>query len=87
MQKRLDKNNEKIKSDTVDKFQGQERTTMIFSTVDNEIGDFASDPNRLNVAVSQAIREFIVVTDGNDNDKTSPIHDLIGYIKYHMVAK
>ncbi len=23
------------------------------------------------------------MTDGNDNDKTSPIHDLIGYIKYH----
>ena len=80
---RIDENNENIKSDTVDKFQGQERTTMIFSTVDNEIGNFASDPNRLNVAVSRAIREFIVVTDGNDNDKTSPIHDLIGYIKYH----
>ena len=24
-----------------------------------------------------------MVTDGNDNDKTSPIHDLIGYIQYH----
>ncbi len=83
LQERFDKNNEKIKSDTVDKFQGQERTTMIFSTVDNEIGDFASDPNRLNVAVSRAIRKFIVVTDGNDNDKISPIHDLIGYIKYY----
>lgn len=83
LQHRIDENNENIKSDTVDKFQGQERTTMIFSTVDNEIGAFASDPNRLNVAVSRAIREFIVVTDGNGNDKTSPIHDLIGYIKYH----
>ena len=56
---------------------------MIFSTVDNEIGDFASDPNRLNVAVSRAIDQFIVVTDGNDNDMTSPIHELIGYIQYH----
>lgn len=83
LQHRIDENNKNIKSDTVDKFQGQERTAIIFSTVDNEIGDFASDPNRLNVAVSRAIREFIVVTDGNGNDKMSPIHDLIGYIQYH----
>ncbi len=83
LKQRFDQKQENIKSDTVDKFQGQERTAMIFCTVDNEIGDFASDPNRLNVAVSRAIRQFIVVTDGNDNDKTSPIHDLIGYIQYH----
>lgn len=72
-----------VKADTADKFQGQERSVMIFSTVDNEIGEFASDPNRLNVAVSRAVDQFIVVTDGNDNDTTSPIHDLIGYIRYH----
>lgn len=72
-----------VKADTADKFQGQERSVMIFSTVDNEIGEFASDPNRLNVAVSRAIDQFIVVTDGNDNDSVSPIHDLIGYIQYH----
>lgn len=72
-----------VKADTADKFQGQERKVMIFSTVDNEIGEFTSDPNRLNVAVSRAIDQFIVVTDGNDNDKTSPIHELIGYIQYH----
>ena len=72
-----------VKADTADKFQGQERSVMIFSTVDNEIGEFASDPNRLNVAVSRAVNQFIVVTDGNNNDTTSPIHELIGYIKYH----
>ncbi len=71
-----------VKADTADKFQGQERNVMVFSTVDNEIGEFASDPNRLNVAVSRAIDQFIVVTDGNDNDNRSPIHDLIGYIQY-----
>lgn len=75
--------NTAIKADTVDKFQGQEKDTIIFSTVDNEIGEFASDPNRLNVAVSRAVNQFIVVTDGNDNDKKSPIHELIGYIQYH----
>ena len=72
-----------VKADTVDKFQGQERSVMIFSTVDNEIGEFASDPNRLNVAVSRAMDQFIVVTDGNNNDNISPIHELIEYIKYH----
>lgn len=72
-----------VKADTADKFQGQERSVMILSTVDNQIGEFASDPNRLNVAVSRAIDQFIVVTDGNDNDKVSPIHELIEYIKYH----
>ena len=72
-----------VKADTADKFQGQERSVMIFSTVDNEIGEFASVPNRLNVAVSRAIDQFIVVTDGNDNDSVSPIHELIGYIQYH----
>jgi len=75
--------NTTVKADTADKFQGQERSVMIFSTVDNEIGEFASDPNRLNVAVSRAIDQFIVVTDGNDNDNTSPINELIGYIKYN----
>ena len=72
-----------VKADTVDKFQGQEKSIMIFSTVDNEIGRFVSDPNRLNVAISRAIDQFIIVTDGNNNDETSPIHDLIGYIQYN----
>jgi RecA/RadA recombinase len=72
-----------VKADTADKFQGQERSVIVFSTVDNEIGDFASDPNRLNVAVSRAKDRFIVVTDGNGNDTTSPIHELIGYIQYN----
>lgn len=72
-----------VKADTVDKFQGLEKNVMIFSTVDNQIGEFAANPNRLNVAVSRAINQLIVVTDGNDNDTTSPIHELIGYIKYH----
>ncbi len=72
-----------VKADTVDKFQGQERSVIILSTVDNEIGEFASNPNRLNVAVSRAMDQFIVVTDGNENDNVSPIHELIEYIHYH----
>lgn len=72
-----------IKADTVDKFQGQERDVMIFSTVDNQIGDFVSNPNRLNVAISRAKNKFILVTDGNENDSASAIHELIQYIEYN----
>ena len=75
--------NTTVEADTVDKFQGREKSVIVFSTVDNEIGDFASDPNRLNVVVSRAKEQLIVVTDGNENDRTSPIHELIGYIQYH----
>lgn len=75
--------NTAVQADTADKFQGQEKKIIIFSTVDNQIGEFASDPNRLNVAVSRAVEQLIVVTDGNENDSVSPIHDLIGYIQYH----
>ena len=46
---------------TVDKFQGRERDVIIINTVDNENSNFASNPNRLNVAVSRARNQLIVV--------------------------
>ena len=67
---------------TVDKFQGRERDTIIINTVDNKIGDFVSNPNRLNVAVSRARKKLIVVTDGNDNSANTDIGELINYIRY-----
>ena len=73
----------KIKADTVDKFQGQERDIIILSTVNDEISDFVDDPNRLNVAVSRAINQLIVVTNGNESKKNTNIDDLIGYIRYN----
>lgn len=72
-----------LKADTVDKFQGQERAVIILSTVDDEITEFADNPNRLNVSVSRAIDQLIVVTDGNDSKRNTNIGDLIGYIKYN----
>lgn len=72
-----------IKADTVDKFQGQERDTIILSTVDDEITDFADNANRLNVAVSRAIKQLIVVTDGNNSIKESNMKDLVEYIEYN----
>lgn len=73
----------KVKADTVDKFQGQECETVIISTVDDEISTFADDPNRLNVAISRAINQLIVVTDGNEVKGNSNLKDLIDYIEYN----
>ena len=72
-----------VKADTVDKFQGQENKVIILSTVDNEIKDFTDNPNRLNVAVSRAIEQLIVVVNGNETQKDSNILDLVKYIEYN----
>jgi superfamily I DNA and/or RNA helicase len=72
-----------IKADTVDKFQGRENDVIILSTVDNEISEFTDNPNRLNVAISRAIKQLILVVNGNDSDKDSHIADLIRYINYN----
>ena len=52
----------KIEIDTVHKFQGREKDTIIFSTVVNDINSFVDDANLINVAVSRGVKEFIVVT-------------------------
>lgn len=75
-----------IKADTVDKFQGRENEVIILSTVDNEISAFTDNPNRLNVAVSRAQQQLILVVNGNENQKDSNISDLIQYIEYNNFA-
>lgn len=72
-----------IKADTVDKFQGRENDVIILSTVDNEITDFTDNPNRLNVAISRAIEQLILVVNGNEFEKDNNISDLINYIEYN----
>lgn len=72
-----------IKADTVDKFQGRENEVIILSTVDNEISYFTDNPNRLNVAVSRAVEQLILVVNGNENQKDNNISDLIKYIEYN----
>ncbi len=72
-----------IKADTVDKFQGQENKVIILSTVDNDITDFTDNPNRLNVAISRAIEQLIVVINGNEQKKDTIINELVNYIKYN----
>ena len=72
-----------IKADTVDKFQGRENDVIILSTVDNEISEFTDNANRLNVAVSRAVKQLILVVHGNEDEKDSNISDLIKYIEYN----
>ena len=71
-----------IKADTVDKFQGQENDIIILSTVDNDITDFTDNANRLNVAVSRAIKQLILVVNGKEASRDTNIGDLIAYIEY-----
>lgn len=72
-----------IQADTVDKFQGRENDVIILSTVDNEISEFADNANRLNVAVSRAKDQLIVVINGNDMNRDTNIGDLVKYIEYN----
>ncbi len=72
-----------VKADTVDKFQGQERDIIILSTVDNDISDFADDDHRLNVAVSRAVKQLIVLISGNEPARETGIGDLVHYIQYN----
>jgi superfamily I DNA and/or RNA helicase len=72
-----------VKADTVDKFQGQENAVVILSTVDNEVTEFSDNANRLNVAVSRAIDQLIVVVSDEDTKSDTNIGDLIRYIQYN----
>jgi hypothetical protein len=72
-----------IQADTVDKFQGRENDVIILSTVDNEISDFTDNANRLNVAVSRAIGQLIVVVNSGDDMSDKNIGDLVRYIEYN----
>ena len=72
-----------IKAATIDKFQGQENDVIILSTVDNEITEFAAKDDRINVAVSRAIEQLIVIVNGNEDTRDTNIKDLINYIQYN----
>lgn len=70
-------------ADTIHKFQGREKEVIIFNTVKNKIGAFIDNPNLVNVAVSRAVKEFIVVKPASmDLPHGTNIGDLIRYICY-----
>ncbi len=75
--------NPTVHVDTVHKFQGREKDVIILSTVDDTVTEFSDDPNLLNVAVSRAKKQLIVVASEQDQPVGSNVGDLIGYIRYH----
>lgn len=82
-----------IECDTVHKYQGREKDVIIMSTVlSGPQGQFSlkfvDDPQMVNVAVSRAIRQFILVTDHElFYKKGRHIGDLIRYIQYSTLDK
>lgn len=51
----------RVEADTIHKYQGREKDIIIFNTVCSQINEFIDNPNLINVAVSRAVNEFIVV--------------------------
>lgn len=70
-------------ADTIHKFQGREKDVIIFNTVKKQIGEFIDNPNLINVAVSRAVKEFIVVKPASmELPHGTNIGDMIRYICY-----
>lgn len=78
--------------DTVHSFQGREKDIIIMSTVlDNSakykkyLQEFVDSPNMINVAVSRAKNQFILVTHHNFfYENGNEVRALIQYIQYNM---
>ena len=68
---------------TVHKFQGKEKDLIVISTVDDEISEFADDPYLINVAVSRAKKQLVLVVSGNTQNQEGNIMDLLSYIQYN----
>jgi superfamily I DNA and/or RNA helicase/very-short-patch-repair endonuclease len=70
-------------ADTIHKFQGREKDVIIFNTVKNKIEAFIDNPNLINVALSRAVKEFIVVKPASmELPHGTNIGDMIRYIRY-----
>ena len=78
--------------DTVHKFQGKERSTMILSTTsdrtvvydDPEHIDFLNNPNLINVAISRAKKHlFVIATSEALNQEGTLLGDLSNYASYY----
>ncbi|MEG0831421.1 MAG: AAA domain-containing protein [Acidaminococcaceae bacterium] len=77
-------NNNEIEVDTVHKFQGKEKDTILLTTVDDVVTSFSDDPYLLNVAVSRAKNRLWVIISGNEQPTDSNLGDLIDYIAYNQ---
>lgn len=76
-------NDSGMEADTIHRFQGREKRKIIFSTVSNRINDFMDQAEIINVAVSRAIEQFIMVMPHSyELTPGSNIGDLIRYIEH-----
>jgi superfamily I DNA and/or RNA helicase len=76
-----------IAADTVHKFQGREKESIIFSATANTLTKYMDKPNLLNVAVSRAQKRFTLVTSQNVLKKQgSNIGDLLRHIEYQSLS-
>ncbi len=77
----------KIAVDSVHKFQGREKDTIIFSTTVNELNNFVDQPELVNVAVSRAVKELVVLCPSNGfKQHGSHIGDLIRHMEYNAIC-
>ena len=76
--------NKNIEVDTVYKYQGREKDTIILTTVADETNKFIDGSNLVNVAISRAENKLIlIVSDSIMGSKDSNIGDLVRYIQYN----
>ena len=68
--------------ETVHKFQGRERDVIGFLTVNNEENSFINDPHLVNVAVSRAAKQLVVIASEEVAQSTGAIGELFAYIRY-----
>lgn len=79
---------DQVQVDTVHKFQGRQKKVVVLTTVLDEtwrgrLGlDFTDDPQLINVAVSRAVEQFVLVTNNDMMPTSRHIRDLVGHIDY-----
>lgn len=77
-----------IQADTVHKFQGREKKVIIMSTVLDETKsghfgvEFVDNPQLVNVAVSRAVKRFVLVTNYDMLPASRHLRDLVRFIQY-----
>ena len=71
-----------VEVNTVHKYQGREKDTIIVSTVEDDISDFVGDAKILNVAISRAKKHLYFIVTGNEI-KNPNINDFIDYVNYN----
>ena len=68
---------------TVDRFQGHEADVVFLSIVRNRPTIFLNHINRINVAVTRARYQFVIVGNRDAMGKESPLRDLVHSIPVH----